>query len=63
MIRLDTSEIPGDSDVPDIAIEDGITTRYVAGRILRSKSWHVSSVMVELIAVMMNYGIFEDNGL
>ena len=36
MIRLGTSEIPGDSDVPDIVIEDGITTRYVAGVMFRA---------------------------
>ncbi len=31
MVRLDTSEIPDDSDVPDLTIEDGVAARYEVG--------------------------------
>ncbi len=55
MIRLDTSEIPGDSDVPDMV---GIL--ILAGLSVIAAIQETGIVaMVESIAAVMDYGLFE----
>ena len=55
MVRLDTSEIPGDSDVPDMA-----EILILAGLSVIAAIQETGIVaMVESIAAVMDYGLFE----